>query len=280
MNKSLLLFLFTLIFSGCSNISFNNFTISENKTTSKVKIDRDALYIRNNYLLLKKLDINSSNKNMEDKDIVVKYLTTLIYNKYSNKYSIKEIFKRNIVIFKLTLKDLYWKQKCKDLIKKRCFKELKDLKKLESYIKSPTNVDSYYYGMVIQTMNKTCYTIRAGGGECNIIHNIEDLHHLYKEQYKKCVLKNNYCKNNNLRQIKIVFNFKKEKKYNATVVYIVKYDYLNSKKVKEKYIVLKSKQLYILSLNKGKRFSDIFNKQLNFLSVKELLDINHFFKKH
>jgi len=282
LNKFVVLIIFSLIFifSGCvTSLSDSNISQRESlKTATKVKLDKDALYIKSNYLLLKKMDINLSN--IDEKKVILDYLKSLIYDTYNKKFFIKQkVFKSdNILMFTLTLKDSFWKNDKKSIINEKCFRYFKDLKKLENYINNPTKLDSYYYGSLIRGMNKVCYTVRMGGGNCKIIHNINELYKFYKQNYKKCI--NKYENDKVLRETKILIKLTYIKKGNVDgiIINVVKKRLSDNSTIKEKYVVLKSKKkLYILSLNKKSKFSKIFNKKLRELSYDDLIEIKNIF---
>lgn len=267
------IFFSTLFFNGCG-ISLNNL----NNPNNKPQIDKDARYIRDNYLLLKKMNINLSNFN--EKEVILHYLKKLIYKTYSEKFFIKQrIFDSdNISVFTLTLKEPFWKSYKKFLINKRCSSSFKDLKELENYMKNPTPGLAYQYGLIIQAINRNCYYIRKGGGNCNIIHNINDLHKLYKKDYEKCV--NKYKNDNTFRQAKILIEIKRKEigHVNVLIIYIIKKRLSDNNTIVEKYLALKNnKKLYILSLNKKSRFSKILNKKLKLLSYDDLKAIKYIF---
>ena len=277
LNKFIVLILFSLIFSGCVTSLNNKIQKDSDKISKKrVKLDKNALYIRSNYLLLKKMDINLSSFNEEK--ITLDYLKNLIHNAYNKKFLVKQkvLKSNNILMFTLTLKDSFWKNEKKSIIKKKCDKSFEDLKKLENYMKNPGVGLGYQYGLIIQNINRICYYIRKGGGSCNIIHNINDLHKLYKKDYEKCV--NKYKNDNTFRQTKIIIKLKRKKRgnVNALIIYIVKKRLSDDNTITEKYLVLKNnKKLYILSLNKKSKFSKIFNKKLKFLSYDDLVEIKN-----
>lgn len=281
--KKILLFVLSIIFlmiTWCT-VSSNNSDNNQKKSfkiAKKVKLDRDALYIKNNYLLLKKIDINLFN--FDEKKIILDFLKSLIYDTYHKKFFIQQqVFKHdNMIMFTLTLKDPFWKNNKKFIIRKKCSKYFEDLKKIEDYIKNPTKGDSYYYGYEIQVMNRTCHIIRMGGGHCKIIYNINELYKLFKENYERCT--NKYENNRTLRQTKILIKLSHMKKRNVDVIIInvIKKRLYDNNTIKEKYIVLKTKKkLYILSLDKKSKFSKIFNKELKMLSYDDLIAIKNIF---
>ena len=267
-------FIFSLFFSGCVT------SLSDNQKNKKVKLDKDALYIKNNYLLLGKIDINSS---VNEEKVVLNYLKNLIYTIYKKKFYIKQEAPNSngIIIFILTLKDSFWEDKKKSLINKKCRIYFEDLKKLKNYINNPTKGDGYFYGRIIRVINEICHTIRMGGGNCKIIHNINELYELYKNRYEQCInkYKNKYKNDKFLRQTKILIKLThmKSKKSNV-LINVAKKSSVNNKLITEEYIVLKANnKLYILSLNKKRKFSKIFNRKLEFLSSKDLLKIKDTF---
>ena len=261
------IFIFSLFFSGCVN------SLSNNQENQKVKLDKDALYIKNNYLLLGKIDINSS---ANEEKVVLNYLRNLIYTTYSKKFFIKqEVPNSNgILVFTLILKDPFWRSKKDFLIREKCSEYLKDLQRLKNYIKHPTSIESAIISGEIQGINEACYDKRAAGGYCKIIHNVNELYEFLKYKYKKCI--NTVKYDNSLRQTKIgiKLTYMKYKKARKLVINIVKKNFFDKKLIAEEYIVLRTdNKLYILSLNKRRKFSKIFNRKLKFLSYNDLLKI-------
>ena len=277
------IFIFSLFFSGCVVSLNKNKETQKRKTYKKIKLDKDALYIKRNYLLLGKIDINSSFSKREE--IVLNYIKNLIYTAYSKKFFVKQEVSnsRGILTFVLTLKDPFWKIKKEYLIKEKCSGYLKDLQRLKNYIKHPTGIGSAIIEGEIEGINKACYDNRIGGGShCKIIHNIKELYEHYERKYKKCINENRY--NNTLRQTKIWIKLThmrmRNKKGHVIIINLAKKRLFDNKLITEKYIVLdiaNDKKLYILSLDKKRKFSKIFDKKLRFLSSDDLLKIKDAF---
>ncbi len=283
MNQTYFLTLIFSIFilSGCSINNSEISSIKKNDCKSNLNKEKSHYYLFTT--------IKSSN--LLDSVIFFKNLINNLYNQTNHISCQSQSFSaKKIIVCNLTYKYNYWKKKClqlrSNIISKMCARDKKNLEKIENYLKHPNGRDAYLYGIEINSMNKVCLTIREGGGNCPIIHNIYEFRDILKQNYKECILKNNPCaKNGKYNKWKIIVGYKKNNN-NSLIIVVNRYTYIpnsnmtNTKLVKgyfldsEKYMAIKDlNKIYIISLQKNKHFSEILQKKLLPLSKQKLMEL-------
>ena len=257
--SSLLGFIIFFIIIGCANIN----DITETMNRKLLFPNKPSPY----YLLAK------INKRSDIKSDTLKFFKENIIKVYQKENKINSIKSINDkIIITMSFKENYFKNKCLQLINRKCYQEKHQLEELKKFLQHPTNIEAMMYGAYIKGMNRACATIRMGGGNCRMVHSINDLYEVYLEKYEQCKRKYNFC-SEQFKNWKVIIEYSF---YNPSVLKIkVKIDsHIPRFNLVEEYVAIDYKNtIYILFLNKHNKYSKIFKRKLLLLPNHIYMDL-------